>query len=191
MKRTKRKNLTSNEKDQLKGLWSQGATISEASKKTELKYNTVNQLFIAFNAGFNSHTDYMNSKAQNAGYVNHNVRYPLVGNQEKFENSISCYPSIDLFHEIERKKAKDFKITHFYEIDPDELIPRLLNELGKAKGGSRLVGGIQKHYFQSQSLKSIANEQGLKSKWTIGLRNKKALKKLREIVQRTEFSEMF
>ena len=192
MKKTRRRKLTSEEMEQLRKLWSQGLTISEIAEKIESSQGCVSNHFTSFNKGFNSFTEYQNFLNIEAGATRDYEQYSKNKNfQQRFEHSVSQYHLLKLYSGTGQQKEKDYRVVHFYEIDSHELIPKLLEELGKAKGGDRLVEVIDKHYFQSQSLKSIANEQGLKSRWAIGLRNKKALKKLREIAQRTEFSTMF
>lgn len=187
MKRAKRKNLTSEEIKQLKEAWSQGLTTKQIYQETMLSKPCVDNYFSAFNKGFDSITAYQNNLALEKGFINHLGKY-AISNQQKFKKLVSYLPLPGLV-----RQQKDYRVVHFYEIDPHELIPKLLNELEKIKttGKISLIDVIKKHYFQSKSLKAIAKEQGLKSRWTIGLRKKKALEKLREIIQKTEFSQRF
>jgi len=187
MAKTRRKNLTAEELGQLKKLWSQGLSKSEISEKTGLRYNTVNSFFVAFNKGFDSAIKYQNHLALEKGFINSWEKY-VVTNQQRFEQSFSCRSLLDLFSKINQQR--DYRIVHPYEIDPHELIPKLLNELEKVKGGNKFLSVIKSHYFQSKTLRKIASEQGVRDYQVIDARNRKALEKLREIVQRTEFSEM-
>ncbi len=188
----RKRHLTNNEIEQLKKLWSQGLTVSKITEKTGLRLGTVNGYFSSFNRGFDSVTQYLNFKALQAGYIDHNERYPYKRAQQRFEDSISFCPIKKLYSKIKQQKDKDYKITHFYEIDPHELIPKLLNELEKIKamGNISLIDVIKKCYFESKSFKKIGKEEGL-SYQRISALNENALEKLREIIQRTKFSEMF
>ena len=189
----RRKNLTDAEKTQLRELWEQGLTIKEVSKKMELKYGTVNNWFSAYNAGFNSITDYQNFRTIQAGYPTPRSRYPEKSLQQKFEDSIFHFPYRDLLSKLEKQESESPKVACCYELDAIELVPKLLDELGKTKKGERDVTILREYYFDSKTDYQIGKMVG-RRKMSYQASNElrhKALNKLRKIIQGKEFTEMF
>jgi len=156
----KRKNLTDAEKAQLKELWEQGLTISKISKKMGIGYGTVNGWFTAYNAGFNSITDYQNSRAIQTGYPTTWSKYPKKSFQQRFEEDMTPYSPRYLFSKLERQESENHKVAHSYEIDALELIPKLLDELGKTKKGERDVTILREYYFNSKTDEQIGEMIG-------------------------------
>ncbi len=192
-KMTRRKNLIDAEKAQLKELWEQGLSGRETSKKIGLNYRTVRSWFSAYNAGFNSITDYLNFKSIQTGYPNSWLKYHQKSLQQRFEDSIPHCSYRYLFSKLEKQESENSRIAHSYEIDAVGLVHKLLDELGKTRKGKRDVTILREYYFNSKTDEQIGEiiGKGELVKQAYNQLRQKALNKLREICDRTEISRMF
>ena len=191
MPRTRKINVTKGEREQLREFWKQKTPYKQVSEKTGLAFGTINSWFNAFNAGFNTSTEYLNAEARKLYYKNPYERYFRTRTcQQKFENSFA-YLSLESLHLImEEQKERDSRKTKSYELNAQELIPRLLDELEKVPRGKILVKIIKEHYFDFKTCKKIGEEKKV-TKANISQLRIRAEEKLKEILQRTEFSNMF
>ena len=92
----RRKDFTEKETERMKNLHLKGYSPARIAERLQCSENTINNYIFVFSKGFENSTEYMNTNAREAGFLDANHRYSVmrlmnkskISKQEKFERGM-------------------------------------------------------------------------------------------------------